>query len=116
MYDIRELEEVAPCGCNKRLECGKCSRGKQIKERERHLTKKKKKKREGETQTKHHKANTLTSLVTRAPSIIATTLTLLSHAYCLYTRVICYFLHLPIGSVKIFTLLIATHEIISFLG
>lgn len=71
---------------------------------------KKKKKREGETQTKHHKANTLTSLVTRAPSIIATTLTLLSHAYCLYTRVICYFLHLPIGSIKIFTLLIATHE------
>ncbi|CAN6844634.1 unnamed protein product [Brassica oleracea var. botrytis] len=21
MYDTRELEEVAPCGCNKRLEC-----------------------------------------------------------------------------------------------
>ncbi|CAF2299526.1 unnamed protein product [Brassica rapa] len=21
MYDIRELQEVAPCGCNKRLRC-----------------------------------------------------------------------------------------------
>ncbi|WZY90895.1 hypothetical protein YC2023_047630 [Brassica napus] len=27
----KELQEVAPCGCNKRLECGKHSRGKQIK-------------------------------------------------------------------------------------
>ncbi|CAN7062978.1 unnamed protein product [Brassica rapa subsp. trilocularis] len=28
MYDIRELQEVAPCGCNKRLECAdlKCVR------------------------------------------------------------------------------------------
>lgn len=82
MYDIRELQEVAPCGCNKRLECGKHSRGKQIKrgrdadKTPQSILPKKKK--------KHHKANTLTSLVTRAPSIIATTLTRL----CLYTRVI----------------------------
>lgn len=74
MYDIRELEEVAPCGCNKRLEYGEYSRGKQIKERER--------RRQNTTKQTHSQVWSLGPL----PLLL-----LLSHAFVFNTRVIGYF-------------------------